>query len=110
MKVASPIRAAKANVTRLAQNGVIRCLIKHHLFYIPPVFRQYALQYHFRLNQAPRCDRYILGLAPCLTYVPPVQNYREYLRNAEINVGGLNSVLPPFQRSVKKIALLSQRL
>lgn len=110
MKVASPIGAAKATVTRLAQNGVIRCLIKHHQFYISGVFRHYALQHHFRLHQALHCDRYLLRLPPCLTYVAPAQNYREYLRNAEINVGGLDSVLPPFQRSVKKIALLSQRL
>ena len=100
MKVARPIRAAKATVTRLVRNGVIRCLINHHQFYIPPVFRQYTLQHHFRLNQALICDRCLVKLAPCLPYVSPVQNYPEYLRNAEINIGGLNSVPPLLQRSV----------
>ena len=103
MKVSSPIRAAKATVTRLVRNGVIRCLIKHHQFYITRVLRQSTLQHHFRLHQALLYDRCLLRLAPCLPYVPPVQNYPEYLCNAEINIGELNSVLPRFQRSVKKM-------
>jgi hypothetical protein len=64
IKLASPIRAAKATVTRLAQNGVMRCSINRHLFHISRAFHQFPLQHHFRLHQALRCDRYLLGLAP----------------------------------------------
>jgi hypothetical protein len=48
----------------------MRCSINHHLFPTLRAFRHYTLQHHFRLHQALRRDRHLLGLAPWLPYLP----------------------------------------